>query len=66
MTSKDSYYKTIKAVLMGCGEDDLDSTVMAKILLLDPELTDKEALQLAEAYAESRSNPERLSLDQDT
>lgn len=51
---REVYFRTIKAILMGVGEDDKDSTAMANGLLDDKDISHKNAFDIAKGYAEAR------------
>lgn len=53
-TDRETYFKSIKAILMGVGESDNVSTAMANSILMDEDLSLSQALRVAEAYAESK------------
>ena len=50
---RESYFREIKDILMGVGEDDKDSTAMANSLLDDKDISYKNAFDIAKGYADS-------------
>lgn len=52
--TREVYFRTIKAILMGVGEDDKDATSMTNSLLDDKDISNKNAFDIAKGYAEAR------------